>query len=267
MRTGVSRWSHGLLVTVAFAAACTPAGVGGLTHSALDELRRTGPALMDPDTLRDTSSALVSGVRISPELQADAVHLTDAVIVGAMGPVRAMVDGILGEVRRQLVEMVNQLDGPLARLTHAQLEAVRQEIRASIRDADVGLQLLIDHNTSRLAEQLRTTVGPALNEGVLSALEQGSDQIGSRMATGVGRGLRQQGQPAVQDVVGLNLLRSSPGQGGQTLLPAGMGYGVTLAAIGLIAYLIRDRMRLNELLARSFAQRSEPQHEKTPGAS
>ena len=239
-----------------------------MTHGALDELRRTEPALIDPDTLRDTTTAIVSGVRITPELQADAVHFTDGIIVGAIGPVRAMVNGILAEVRRQVLLLVDQLDGPLARLSRSQLTALRQEIRATIRDADVGLQLLIDHSTSRLAEQLRTTIGPALNEGVLSALEQGSDQIGYRMADGVGRGLRQQVQPAVQDV-GLNLLRPSAGQGHDALLPAGLGYGATFAAVALIAYLIRDRMRLNDLLARSLARKSDEAHdlhEKKPGA-
>lgn len=94
-------------------AGCVSSSGRGLARGALDEVRRTEPALIDPDTLHDTSAAFMSGIRITPEFQADASWLANQVVVGALAPVAATTHAILVQFREQLLALVQSLDGPL----------------------------------------------------------------------------------------------------------------------------------------------------------
>lgn len=184
--------------------ACSPASLyrSGFetTQGAMDAVRRSQDGLLDRDALHDAVAAAMSGVRLSEDLRRDVNQLSAAAVTGAMGALATGVNAVLLQVRQQLLALIDAIDSPLARLTRTELAAIRGELRATIRDVDEGLQLLLQHNARVLGEELRTSIGRAVNESLAENAGEVGRRAGFGFAQGLGRGLRTEVAPATRDL-------------------------------------------------------------------
>jgi len=212
----VRRWARAPLLALALAlSACSSTNFNrelfGATQGALAALRRAEPGLLDPDVIRDATRAAAEGfsggLRVTPEAQSD----VDALVARVLGAVDAtlvpMVRALVAQLREALVALLGDAQGPLLRLTRAEMAAVRSELRGALQDLDEGLQLVIQHNVRALAVEVRTSLGPAIEEAVVGALARGGRAAGTNVSVGLGRGIRQEVVPALRDAEGALLGR------------------------------------------------------------
>ncbi len=266
-RPRVAVMALALAMVCAVPAGCATSGfnrdVFRATQDALVAVREAEPGLLDPDLLHDAARAATAGasqgVRLSPELQGDAARLVEGVVNAALAALQPALERLLAMVRAQLVALLDGTDGPLARLTAHELQIVRRELRGAVDDLDVSLQRLIQHNARVFADELRTSVGPALDDTVVSTLRQGSREVGANLTSSVGRGVRRDIVPAIRDAESALLGRDEQSKRRDQLVAVALG----IAVVGLLVVIAQNIMasrhsrELTERMLRLLVEREQ----------
>ena len=109
------------------------------------------------------------------------------------------------------------------------------------------------------ADELRTSVGPALDDTVVSTLRQGSREVGANLTSSVGRGVRRDIVPAIRDAESALLGRDEQSKRRDQLVAVALG----IAVVGLLVVIAQNIMasrhsrELTERMLRLLVEREQ----------